>query len=221
MILEVIAFNAEEAMTAEAAGATQIEFVNDLKEDGLTPSLDIIGEMMNSVSIPVHMMVRPKNTMYHDEDDMTKILEAIKVAKEEGVTGIVYGSLNKDGTINEDQLKRVIEAKGNMRLIFHRAIDFSRDYFEAAKTLNKYDIYCVLTSGKESTAIEGFENIKKLKEITNYKILQGAGINISNAKKLIDKTGIENIHIGTAARFDGTGKTVVWASRISAIKDTL
>ena len=54
----------------------------------------------------------------------------------------------------------------------------------------------VLTSGLKARAIEGADTIKKLQEKygERIQILAGSGVNASNAKQLMEATGIHQIH---------------------------
>jgi copper homeostasis protein CutC len=55
----------------------------------------------------------------------------------------------------------------------------------------------ILTSGGPNVAMEGLELIKFAKTLIDD-VLIGAGINKDNAKDIIEATGINQLHIGTA-----------------------
>ena len=47
-----------EAQAAERGGADRLELVRDLDVGGLSPSLDIVAEVLATSSIPVRVMLR-------------------------------------------------------------------------------------------------------------------------------------------------------------------
>ncbi len=49
-----------EAISAEKKGANQIELCRNLIDDGLTPDYKLVRTVINSVLIPVKIMVRPR-----------------------------------------------------------------------------------------------------------------------------------------------------------------
>ena len=53
MMLEVIGMNVEDCIAIEQAGANRIELVSALSEGGLTPSVGMIEQCFEAVSIPI------------------------------------------------------------------------------------------------------------------------------------------------------------------------
>ena len=64
------------------------------------------------------------------------------------------------------------------------------------ETLIDLGVNRVLTSGLESKAMEGIKLIKELQEKYGDKIeiLAGSGMNASNAKEMMEETGIYQVH---------------------------
>ncbi len=205
-MLEIIASTVEEAVAAEQAGADRIELVSALSEGGLTPSYGLIRQVVSTVEIPVHVLVRPhsKSFVYSKSDEET-IITDIDLIRELGAAGIVVGSLTADGRVDEGFLGRIIKHKGELSLTFHRAIDSSRDIFEAAEVLADFpEVDRILTSGGQATALEGKETIARL--IVDYPdliILPGSGITLENAEALLEATKASELHVGSAVLQDG------------------
>ena len=131
MKLEVIVTTLSEAVQAERLGADRLELIADMGNGGTTPSFGTIRNVVEHVSIPVHVMIRPHTKSFHyDEDDVETLLADIGLCRELGVDGIVFGALTIDGRIDERVLAEVIKHKGEMALTFHRAIDASRDLID-------------------------------------------------------------------------------------------
>ena len=60
-LLEVITCSVEDAREAERGGAGRLEVVRDLHLGGLTPSFDLVREILDAVSIPIRVMIRERN----------------------------------------------------------------------------------------------------------------------------------------------------------------
>jgi len=61
--LEVIVTSIEDAVEAEAGGADRLELVRALEVGGLTPELDLIRTVLQTVKIPVRVMLRETPSM--------------------------------------------------------------------------------------------------------------------------------------------------------------
>jgi len=215
-MLEIIASTVEEAVAAEQAGADRIELVSALSEGGLTPSYGLIRQVVSTVEIPVHVLVRPhsKSFVYSKSDEET-IITDIDLIRELGAAGIVVGSLTADGRVDEGFLGRIIKHKGELSLTFHRAIDSSRDILEAAEVLADFpEVDRILTSGGQATALEGKETIARLiEDCPDLIILPGSGITLENAETLLEATKASELHVGSAVLQDG----VIQKERVEAL----
>ncbi|MBF8153395.1 copper homeostasis protein CutC [Exiguobacterium sp. TBG-PICH-001] len=215
-MLEIIASTVEEAVAAEQAGADRIELVSALSEGGLTPSYGLIRQVVSTVEIPVHVLVRPhsKSFVYSKSDEET-IITDIDLIRELGAAGIVVGSLTADGRVDEGFLGRIIKHKGELSLTFHRAIDSSRDILEAAEVLADFpEVDRILTSGGQATALEGKETIARLiEEHPDLIILPGSGITLENAETLLEATKASELHVGSAVLQDG----IIQKERVEAL----
>ncbi|WP_214804498.1 copper homeostasis protein CutC [Exiguobacterium sp. s46] len=215
-MLEIIASTVEEAVAAEQAGADRIELVSALSEGGLTPSYGLIRQVVSTVEIPVHVLVRPhsKSFVYSKSDEET-IITDIDLIRELGAAGIVVGSLTADGRVDEGFLGRIIKHKGELSLTFHRAIDSSRDILEAAEVLADFpEVDRILTSGGQATAVEGKETIARLiEDHPDLIILPGSGITLENAETLLKATKASELHVGSAVLQDG----IIQKERVEAL----
>ncbi|MER2032184.1 MULTISPECIES: copper homeostasis protein CutC [Exiguobacterium] len=215
-MLEIIASTVEEAVAAEQAGADRIELVSALSEGGLTPSYGLIRQVVSTVEIPVHVLVRPhsKSFVYSKSDEET-IITDIDLIRELGAAGIVVGSLTADGRVDEGFLGRIIKHKGELSLTFHRAIDSSRDILEAAEVLADFpEVDRILTSGGQATALEGKETIARLiEDHPDLIILPGSGITLENAETLLEATKASELHVGSAVLQDG----IIQKERVEAL----
>lgn len=198
--LEICIDSVESAVASEKGGAQRVELCGSLIEGGTTPSAGMIAETRDRISIGLQVMIRPRGgDFFFTEAEHAVMRREVKIAKDLGADGIVIGCLNADGTVDVENSKALIELARPLNVTFHRAIDMTRDPFEALDTLIELGVDRILTSGQEPTVLEGAELIASLREKAGDKviILPGGGVTQRNLEKIIQLTGVSEIHIGT------------------------
>lgn len=184
MLLEICTSSYQSAINAQNVGAHRIELCSELALGGITPSYGLLKKVMQNISIPVNVLIRPRSGNFtYSEDEFAIMKDNISLCKELGCKGIVSGVLNADNTIDVASTYELIEWSKPLSFTFHRAFDWIENSFDALDTLINIGATRVLTSGKKSTAIEGIEHLKDLVQKTNNKliILPAGGINAENA----------------------------------------
>lgn len=199
--LEVIAFTIESCLIIERAGAHRIELCDNPADGGTTPSYGFLKQARENVNIDLYPMIRPRGGDFLYNDDEFEIMKKdVKLCKEIGCEGVVFGLLNNDGTIDKQRTSRLIELAYPMGVTFHRAFDRVRDGFEAMETL--IDIGCerILTSGLKPNVTEGAEFLAQLVKAADERIIimPGSGVRSSNISQLAQQTGAVEFH--TSAR---------------------
>ena len=181
MIIEVCAESYEYALKAEKAGANRIELCKDLHLDGLTPDYETAKRTIDSLNIPVFILIRPRegDFIYSDEEFELMKQDIIKF-KEMGCKGIVSGVLNDDNSIDIERTKELVELSRPLEFTFHRAFDLVSDPFEEIENLIEIGVTRILTSGQKHKAIEGLELLEEFKNISKNRILIMPGSGISN-----------------------------------------
>ena len=194
MIIEVCAESYEYALKAEKAGADRIELCKDLHLDGLTPDYESAKKTIDSLNIPVFILIRPTegNFIYSNKEFELMKSDIIKF-KEMGCKGIVSGVLNNDNSIDIKKTKELVELSRPIEFTFHRAFDKVNNPLYEIENLIELGIDRVLTSGQKEKAIDGLVLLKQLNRISNnrIKIMPGSGINKSNIVNFIN---FEEIH---------------------------
>ena len=194
MIIEVCAESYEYALKAEKAGADRIELCKDLHLDGLTPDYESAKKTIDSLNIPVFILIRPRegNFIYSNEEFELMKSDIIKF-KEMGCKGIVSGVLNNDSSIDIKKTKELVELSKPLEFTFHRAFDKVNNPLYEIENLIGLGIDRVLTSGQKEKAIDGLVLLKQLNSISNnrIKIMPGSGINKSN---IVNFVNFEEIH---------------------------
>jgi len=196
MILEICAANYKSAINAQKAGAHRIELCSELAIGGITPSYGLLKKVVDSVSIPVFVLIRPRSGNFTYSDVEFEIMkENIKFCKSIGVSGVVSGVLKEDYTIDVVRTQELITLSNPLPFTFHRAFDWTPNPIEALEQLIKIGVNRVLTSGQESNAEKGFELLKRLKSMANNRIiiLPGSRIKSDNAM-LFKEAGFKEIH---------------------------
>ncbi len=194
MIIEVCAESYEYAVKAEKAGADRIELCKDLHLDGLTPDYESSKRTIDTLDIPVFILIRPRGGDFiysHEEFELMKrdILKFKKI----GCKGIVSGVLNDDNTIDIKKTKELVELSRPLEFTFHRAFDKVNNPLNEIENLIELGIDRVLTSGQKEKAIDGLVLLKQLNSISKnrIKIMPGSGINKSN---IVNFVNFEEIH---------------------------
>ena len=140
----------------------------DLKLDGLTPDVNVIKNTLISVNIPIKVMIRPRagNFIYHF-DEIKKMEQDIDLCKELNVPEVVIGALTNSANIDIKLTEKLASRAHPMAVTFHKAIDYTEDILFELNRLSKIDhISSILTSGGQSTAIQGASMITKM--INNF-----------------------------------------------------
>ena len=186
MIIEVCAESYEYALKAEKAGADRIELCKDLHLDGLTPDYESAKKTIDSLNIPVFILIRPRegDFIFSNEEFELMKRDIIKF-KEMGCKGIVSGVLNDDNSIDVKRTKDLIELSRPLEFTFHRAFDIVSDPLKEIENLIRMGVDRILTSGQKNKAIEGLYLLEKLNNISKKRIviMPGSGISNTNFKK--------------------------------------
>jgi copper homeostasis protein len=225
-LIEVIALNSEDAVTAEAHGADRLELVSAIGEGGLTPSYGIIKTVVRSVSIPVMVMVRPHSyTFSYRKEEWNAIKEDIKVIQDLGAAGIVFGAITENKTVDMELLQMVLEEARGLSVTFHRAIDEGNS-MEIYRELchSSFFVDRILTSGGKLTALAGIETLKKLiKESDKVgsapAIMPGSGLTLDNIAYIHKQLHAAEYHFGSAVRIEGNFRNSIQGDKIEEIRE--
>ena len=184
-VVEICCGSYYDAKQAALGGAGRIELNAALMLGGLTPTAASIRMVKENTDLKVVAMVRPRGAGFcYLEEEFAVMERECREILEAGADGAAFGCLGKDGSLDEEKNKRLLDIiKGRGReAVFHRAFDCVRDPFEAMEQLIDLGADRVLTSGLKPTAAQGIQ------------VLAGSGINKGNARELMEYTGIRQIH---------------------------
>lgn len=180
-LLEVCVDSLTSARNAIAGGADRLELCSALIAGGLTPYAHLLEQIRSESDIPVRCLMRPRaGDFLYEAEEIDMMARQMPVLKAVGADGFVIGCLTRDGDLDEEAMKKLIDAADGAGLTLHRCIDVSRDPFETYRTAGKLGIDTVLTSGAASNCVLGLPTIGQLlelrDEIDGPEVLIGAGV---------------------------------------------
>jgi copper homeostasis protein len=202
VLVEACVDTVESAVAAAAGGAGRIELCDNLVEGGTTPSIGAITLARDTLTIPVHVIIRPRGGDFlYGSREVDTMRRDVTAAQRAGVAGVVIGALRADGTVDGDVTARLIADARPLSVTFHRAFDLTRDPFEALDTLVGLGVDRVLTSGQAPTASDGAPLIADLvrRAAGRIGVFPGGGIRPGNAAALVAATGVTEIHVRAVA----------------------
>jgi len=197
IIKEACVQSVAQAVKAEANGAAQLELCSRLDLDGLTPDVEVVLEVLQMVSIPVKVMIRPVAGGFDYDTDVLGIMKSeIRKMSDLGVYGVVYG-VTDNNRLNFDAIKELIEVSRILDVTIHKAIDACNDPLIEVETLNALGrSLSVLSSGGASTATEGAAKLKEMIRIAdpNIRIIAAGKITRQNFHEVHQQIGASAYH---------------------------
>jgi copper homeostasis protein len=203
LLLEVIACSVADAIEAARGGADRLEVASAMDRHGLTPPIELVGEIQRTVRLPLRVMVREHDDFRCDRPgEMDRLCAAAAQLEALGVDGIVVG-FERDGAVDEAALSAVLGAAPRTRATFHRGFDAVRDPIAALVSLKRYSqVDHVLSAGGEGPWSERAGRLAALvahaqPQIT---ILPAAGVDAAAIDHLLRTGLLTEAHVGSAAR---------------------
>lgn len=210
MKIEICANSYQSAINAENAGANRIELCSELAVGGITPSFGLLKKVMTDLTIPVHVLIRPRSGDFTFSDTEFEIMkENIQLCKELGVNGIVSGVLFTDNSIDFERTKELIEHSKPMSFTFHRAFDWLKTPIINLKKLEAIGVERILTSGQKASANQGLSTLIKLqKNSTKISIMPGGGISFENILRF-QENGFKEVHLSASTQIKTINKPFI------------
>jgi copper homeostasis protein len=206
-LLEVIACSADDAVAAARGGAHRIELISRFDLGGLTPTLDLVRDVMSRVGIPVRVMLRESEDFdVRDESERARLVWLARELNAAGVDGLVCGFL-RGGHIDRELFERVLESAPNLRVTFHRAFERLRDPLAAINELKRYrPVDRILTSGTGATLAQRVAHLAACEReaAPEIAILAGGGMDRPTVQAIRRQTCIREFHIGRGVRRPAT-----------------
>jgi copper homeostasis protein len=208
ILVEVCVESVEDAVAAAAGGAGRVELNAALPLDGLTPSHGMLAEARRRVRVPLVAMARPRAGGFDYSPAEFRVLQRdVEHLVDHGADGVAFGILTADRGVDAPRCRVLVRqvAAAGREAVFHRAFDAVTDPFDTLERLVDLGVRRVMTSGGRRTAADGADVIVRLLERAagRIEILPAGGIRPANARRLIGRTGCDQLH--TSVR-DRTGR---------------
>lgn len=196
MIVEVCANSVQSALNAQQSGADRLEICSELGIGGITPSYGMLLQMKEEISIPIHVLIRPRSGDFtYSAFEFKTMLDDIDTCVKLGFDGIVSGVLNEEATVDIHRTRLLLKASAGLQFTFHRAFDKVSNPMRALEELEAIGVNNILTSGQQATARAGMPLLKNLLEqVKNCEIIPAAGIRVREAAEL-KREGFSAIHL--------------------------
>jgi len=206
--LEIAVSGSAGAIAANQNGADRVELCTALELGGLTPSQGTVERTLNETrgGLEIHALIRPRpGDFCYSRDDLATAEREVRFLVRQGVSGIVIGALEVDGTIALDSTRRLIaaarEISSEINITFHRAIDHTTDPVAAVTTLLDLEIDRVLSSGQASSAIDGLETLRAMVNAASdrVEVMAGGGVKVGAINTLVNEAGVDAVHLSAKA----------------------
>ena len=201
MTLEIVVYNFESAVNAQAGGAHRIELCDSPGDGGTTPSLGMIEMVRSHVNLDLFVMIRPRGGDFlYSQKEYEIMKRDIMAAKKIGADGVVLAILTAAGRIDTERCKELIQLAKPMGVTCHRAFDMTRDLSLSLEECISCGFDRILTSGGKLKAIEGIDRIAELQAQAKGRIgiMPGSGVNETNVLEIVTKTKVDQIHFGAS-----------------------
>jgi copper homeostasis protein len=198
LILEACVDSVESAKHAERHGAHRLELCGELHLDGTTPGIELIQEVLNTVQIPVKVMVRPRGGDFvYDDKEFQEMLDAISLCKALGIPEIATGILKADKTLDIGRIEKLAQYAAPIKVTIHKCIDLVPDLMNDLQALKRIPgVTSLLSSGQAPTALLGADLLKQMQEECGetLTLIVAGKVTQENLTELRQLTGAREFH---------------------------
>jgi copper homeostasis protein len=206
--VEICVSDVGSAVAAQAGGADRVELCDNLQVGGTTPSAGAIALSCRSLSIPVHVLIRPRGGDFvYSELELAVMRHDIEAAKKLGAAGVVVGVLTPGAAVDAEGTAELAALARPLEVTFHKAFDQVCDPLEALDTLIGLGVSRVLTSGGRPSAFEGVETLAALVERAHGRLIVMAGgrLDAGSLPRVIRQGKVSEVHLGSAVSATAPG----------------
>jgi len=207
-LFELCAESLEAARAAQAGGADRMELCEQLSIAGVTPSAELLRSVLDAVSIPVHVLIRPRGGDFvYSEMEFSLMRRQVEQTKAAGASGVAIGVLLRDGRVDVFRTFELAQLARPMKVTFHRAFDETDDLDEALEDVIRSRVDCLLTSGGRANVLAGAEQIGRLQRQAGNRleVMAGGGLKLANLAEVVRRSGVTCLH-GSLSRARGIGE---------------
>ncbi len=196
MLVEAYVDQLATAIEAERNGAGRLELCGP-GEGGLTPSAQLIAEVMGAVRIPIHAMTRPREGDFvYSAAEFATMKDEVRMIRAAGCAGVVLGISNPDGTLDVARMAELVALARPMRVGIHRAFDRAPDGDAALEQCLGLGIDVILAAGHATSAEQGIANLARYVKRAGAAcaVMPGGGVRAHNVARIVRETGAREVH---------------------------
>jgi copper homeostasis protein len=196
-LFELCAESAQAAQAAELGGADRIELCSQLSISGVTPSEELTSAVIRALSIPVHVLIRPRGGDFvYSAAEFDQMRRQIEYVKQAGAAGIAIGVLLPNGRVDVERSRELVNLGRPLSVTFHRAFDETADLSGALESVIQTGADCLLTSGGAPDVLAGADSIARLRRQAagRLQIMAGGGLRLANLAEVVRRTGVSYLH---------------------------
>ncbi len=206
MKIEICANSVASALAAQIGGAHRVELCAGMPEGGTTPSMGEVSVARDRLkTTKLHVIIRPRGGDFlYSETEQDVMLRDVRMVKQIGVDGVVFGALTADGDVDMPFMRSLMAEAEGLSVTFHRAFDMCRNPQKALEDIINLGIDRILTSGQQATAEAGIPLLKELvaQAANRIIIMPGCGVNADNIRKIAAETGATEFHFSARTEIE-------------------
>ena len=209
-VIEICIGNIQDALKAASYPIDRIELNSALELGGLSPSLETVKTLKDTIDVPLCCMCRPRGgDFFYSEPEYQTMLKDAENMLKAGADGIVFGFLHEDKTIDKERTKTMSDLihSYHKEAVFHKAFDETDDLDQSVRDLIDCRIDRILTSGKAvyPDILKGCEILHDLHEKYRDQIslLPGGGVRIENIQDVLRISGCGQVHMTSKKQAEG------------------
>jgi copper homeostasis protein len=197
--IEVAVDSLPAALLASKAGAGRLELCASLDSGGVTPSLGLLAGVLEQVTLPVMVLVRPRSGDFvYGAGERRVVQRDIRSLLGAGAAGVVVGALDAHGDLDFEAMRAWLDAAEGAPLTFHRAFDCTSEPLRTHGQLVELGVQRVLTSGGAARVIDGLPMLVTLASRVGSEgygtILPAGGLRSQDVARVVDATGVREVH---------------------------
>lgn len=225
--LEIIVETLEDAVHAEAAGATQLDLTADSPKGGVTQSAGMIECVCGTLEIPVMVMIRPHARGFAmSEADIETMCSDIRIARSLGAEHFLLGCLDEKGDIDHEAYRRFQDAAGDGCLHSHLVWEMATNPVQAMEDLITLGVRSARTTGGDGLGGNVEMNLPAVRSFAQQAegkidLFLAGGVHAGNVERLVSETDITNIHVGSGVREPANPEGVVDEKKVRRIREAL
>ncbi len=200
-----------------SGGATRLEIIRDFRSGGLTPSEQVVEEILGAVRIPARVMLRERDdSAIAAPQELERLCSHARQLAKYPLDGFVLGFM-RAGRVDLETTRAIFQCAPAVHATFHHAFEEASSPVEAIshlKTLPQIDR--ILTHGGHGPWEERIRRLDEYQRLAQpqMEILAGGGLTLERVTSIREKTHVREFHVGTGVRSPQDSSGTVVSSKV-------